>query len=83
LATAEQRAANVWKALLPHLPANALIRHLGHITSLGVLADQGARQRLLDRLEGIANARIHPVRLLIAAVVYAQGKGMRRPGGTA
>jgi Uncharacterized protein containing a von Willebrand factor type A (vWA) domain len=73
-----QNSRMVWQALLPDMPALALVRHLGYMTSLGVFEDRKALEEVLRRLEEIHRAPVHPVRLLLAATVYEMGKGTRR-----
>ncbi len=77
-----KRSAEVWEALLPNLPYKALVRNLGRLTELRVLAPASpstalAVLRLTDRTR-IENARVHPVALLSALAAY---KAQRRAVG--
>jgi 60 kDa SS-A/Ro ribonucleoprotein len=73
--------ADVWRAMLPFMGMTALIRNLGTLTELNVLAPLGSEMqsvvgRLTDR-EALAKARIHPFTVLNALSNYAAGKGLR------
>jgi 60 kDa SS-A/Ro ribonucleoprotein len=71
----------VWEALLPHMPQTAMLRNLGKMTAVGLLAPMSAAARLvasrLTDVERLRRARIHPVSVLSALRVYAQGRGER------
>lgn len=71
----------VWRAMLPTMPLNALIRNLGNMTRLGVFndsdyADEYATGKLMSDRE-LHKARIHPFNILNAAGTYESGKGFR------
>lgn len=71
----------VWRAMLPTMPLNALIRNLGNMTRLGVFndsdyADEYATGKLMNDGE-LKKARIHPFNVLNAAGTYESGKGFR------
>jgi len=72
---------DVWRALLPNLPLTALIRNLGRLSALGVLKPFGREEKIvLDRLndiEIIRKSRIHPMKIFVAAMQYATGRGLR------
>jgi 60 kDa SS-A/Ro ribonucleoprotein len=67
----------IWRALLPQMPMEAMIRNLGVMTSRGVLngmADE--TQVVIARLNDEAKlheARIHPIKVLAAMLTYASG----------
>jgi 60 kDa SS-A/Ro ribonucleoprotein len=72
-----KESAGVWEALLPDLSYKALVRHLGKMTALGVIAPFSeasaiAVARLIDRRR-IERARIHPIALLGALLAYRKG----------
>jgi 60 kDa SS-A/Ro ribonucleoprotein len=71
----------IWEALLEDMPQTALIRNLGKMTAVGVLAPASMAARevaaQLTDAERLARARIHPVALLSALRVYQQGHGER------
>ncbi|MFH2005719.1 MAG: TROVE domain-containing protein, partial [bacterium] len=73
--------AEVWEALLQHMPAGAMIRNLNKMTSVGLLTNtSGATARVretLSSLEALKRARIHPMAVLIALKTYASGRGFR------
>jgi 60 kDa SS-A/Ro ribonucleoprotein len=69
----------VWDALLAHMPMTAMIRNLGKMTSLGLIKSfSDAAKFVVNKLgdeKALKRARIHPLAVLIAQKVYAQGHG--------
>jgi 60 kDa SS-A/Ro ribonucleoprotein len=69
----------VWEALLDKMPLTAMVRNLGKMTSIGLLAPLSAASRVVaDRLADgayIRKSRVHPIAVLMAAKVYSQGRG--------
>ncbi|HEY1664045.1 MAG TPA: TROVE domain-containing protein [Verrucomicrobiae bacterium] len=69
----------VWEALLEHMPMTAMIRNLGKMTAIGLLKPfSDAKRRIVRKLRdetALKRARIHPLALLVAQKIYAQGKG--------
>jgi 60 kDa SS-A/Ro ribonucleoprotein len=69
----------VWEALLERMPVTAMIRNLGKMTSVGLLKPMSAAARLVVEKLGapavLKRARVHPLAVLIAEKVYAQGRG--------
>jgi 60 kDa SS-A/Ro ribonucleoprotein len=78
------RHAVVWEALLDRMPLGALVRNLGVMSKVGLLAPgSDAARMVVARLnEGTAlrRARVHPMGLLAALKTYAQGHGVRGSG---
>ena len=76
--------AVVWEALLERMPLTALIRNLGTMTKVGLIAPGAqATQKVVDRLsdhEVLRGARVHPIAVLVALKTYAQGRGMKGSG---
>lgn len=74
----------VWDALLQSMPMTAMIRNLGTLTKLGVVAPFSFGANLVvERLgnqERLNRARIHPMAVLTALVTYRNGHGMRGSG---
>ncbi len=70
----------VWAALLEKMPLGALLRNLGKLSSLGMTERYGedAKQIVekLTRGDALKKARLHPVVILGALNVYAQGRGV-------
>lgn len=71
----------VWEALLPQLPATALIRNLATLSRVGLLTPKGDATaavivRITDRA-ALRKARIHPIALLAALTTYASGRSAR------
>src|SRR5690242_1862614 len=71
--------AVVWEALLERMPMTAMIRNLGKMTSLGLLAPfSDAKRLIVQKLRDettLKRARIHPLAVLVAQKIYAQGHG--------
>ena len=71
--------AVVWGSLLERMPLTAMIRNLGKMTSLGVIAPfskaKGLIVRKLRDVAALKRARIHPFAVLVAQKIYAQGHG--------
>ncbi|HTI98840.1 MAG TPA: TROVE domain-containing protein [Dongiaceae bacterium] len=71
--------AKVWEALLERMPMTAMIRNLGKMTSLGLLAPfSNAKRLLVQKLRdetALKRSRIHPLAVLVAQKIYAQGHG--------
>ena len=71
----------IWEALLPQLGTTALLRNLGKMTEVGLLAPMSEAEavvaaRLTDA-GALRAARVHPLALLVALKTYAQGHGER------
>lgn len=69
----------VWEALLPNTPLMALVRNLGRLTSLGIIAPFSKWtgqivSRLLDE-EEVKRSKVHPLFLYNAAKIYMEGHG--------
>lgn len=73
--------ADVWAALLPHMPVEATIRNLSKMTTVGLIAPMSdAARQVADRLrdaERLRTARLHPIKALAALTTYSQGHGER------
>jgi 60 kDa SS-A/Ro ribonucleoprotein len=71
--------AIVWESLLERMPMTAMIRNLGKMTSLGLLAPFSEAKRFIVRKlrdeTALKRARIHPLAVLVAQKIYAQGHG--------
>jgi 60 kDa SS-A/Ro ribonucleoprotein len=69
----------VWDALLQRMPLTALVRNLGKMTAVGLVKPFSEAANLVIRKLGdealLKRARIHPLAVLIAQKVYAQGRG--------
>jgi len=75
----------VWEALLPNLGLTALIRNLGNLSKIGLLATD--RPDIIDSVivqitsqEGLRKARIHPIAVLTALMTYKNGHGVKGKG---
>lgn len=69
----------VWEALLERMPMTAMIRNLGKMTSLGLIKPfSDAKSQIVRKLKdetALKRARIHPLAVLVAQKIYAQGRG--------
>jgi 60 kDa SS-A/Ro ribonucleoprotein len=74
----------VWEALLPAMPLEAMVRNLATMTRVGLLKpNSNAERDICARLrdgKAITRARLHPVKLLAALLTYQRGKGVRGTG---
>lgn len=70
----------VWEALLDKMGAEAMIRNLGKMTSVGLIAPMSKASKLvaerLNNAEFLQGARLHPMKALVAMKTYAQGRGV-------
>ncbi len=71
--------AKVWEALLERMPMTAMIRNLGKMTSLGLFKPfSDAKKLVIRKLKdetALKRSRIHPLAVLVAQKIYAQGHG--------
>ena len=69
----------VWDALLQRMPLTALVRNLGKMSAIGLVKPfSEAAELVVRKLKDEAllkRARIHPLAVLVAQKVYAQGRG--------
>jgi 60 kDa SS-A/Ro ribonucleoprotein len=74
----------VWEALLAKMPMTALLRNLGVMARVGLLTPlSNAENLVVERLgnaDMLRKARVHPIAVLSALRVYAQGRGVRGHG---
>ena len=72
-------SAKVWEAILPDMGQTALLRNLGKMTSVGLFGPMGEMTKLAAKMladkDAIKRGRVHPMAILIASRVYAQGHG--------
>lgn len=79
LPTQALKEVEVWNALLPNTPPGALVRNLGRLTSIGLIAPMSdalrtVKEKLTDA-DGLKKARLHPMAVLIALSQYHTGHG--------
>jgi 60 kDa SS-A/Ro ribonucleoprotein len=71
----------VWEALLAKMPMTAMLRNLGVMARVGLLTPLSDAENLVVERLGNADllrkARVHPIAVLSALRVYAQGHGVR------
>lgn len=71
----------VWRALLPQTPPHALLRNLGVLTANGTITNGSPDAKLvcdaLTDAKRLRVARVHPFAVLLATLVYKQGRGVR------
>src|SRR5262249_6522179 len=74
-------SAEVWAGLLDEMPMTAMLRNLGTMSKVGLLTHGSEAARTVrDQLgdgERLRKARVHPLAVLAALKVYAQGHGER------
>lgn len=70
----------VWEALLNKMGVEAMVRNLGKMTSVGLIAPMSKASKLvaerLNNAELLQSARLHPMKILVAMKTYEQGRGM-------
>jgi len=73
--------AEVYKALLPHMPMTATIRSLSTMSKLGILKPLSEESYMvanrIDNKENLKNAKVHPISILAAYKTYFSGKGFK------
>lgn len=79
LPTEFQRDVDVWNALIPNMGTTALVRKLGQLTNVGLIAplSEGSKiviSKLTDS-ESLKRGRVHPITLLNAFNQYRKGAG--------
>ena len=72
---------DVWKALFPKMPLNALIRNLGKMSNVGLikpLSDitKDIVAKLGDK-DYLKKSRVHPMQILAAVLTYKSGHGAK------
>lgn len=77
--TEHLNSPEVWAALLEDMPPEAMLRNLGKMTAIGLVAplsDAANKVRaMLGDVERIKKARLHPLKILVALRTYQQGHG--------
>lgn len=76
----------VLRALLPKMPATALLRNLARLASRTLLTEREAIDYVCGRLrdiEWLRKARVHPFGVMLAMLVYRMGHSPARPGARA
>lgn len=69
----------VWEGLLERMPMTAMIRNLGKMTAIGLVQPfSDAKKWILRKLQdetALKRSRLHPLAVLVAQKIYAQGHG--------
>lgn len=69
----------VWEVLLQNMPLTAMIRNLAKMTAIGLVKPMSAAQKLITKrlkdTEYLRKSRVHPMQVLVATKIYAQGRG--------
>lgn len=77
--TEKLNTLEVWEALLQNMPMTAMIRNLAKMTAIGLLKPLSASAKLVQKrmkdVEYLRKSRIHPMQVLVATKIYAQGRG--------
>ena len=82
LPTEALNSPKVWRSLLVHMPLMALVRNLGKLSNVGVVApgrwvEIEHTVGMLTNRQKIRQSRIHPIQVLAALTTYSQGRGVR------
>jgi 60 kDa SS-A/Ro ribonucleoprotein len=77
-----KNSAKVWESALTDLPLGALVRNLGKLSSLGILAkgkfdEIGLVTKKLTDPTYVEQSRMHPLNALIAMKTYSMGHGVK------
>lgn len=76
-----KKSREVWEALLEKMPLHALLRQLGKLTNVGVVAPMSKGTKfVVDRLgdaEQLKKSRVHPVAILMTLLAYKEGHGTK------
>lgn len=78
--TEKLKEVKIWEALLPKMPLTAMIRNLGVMTANGTLKPLSKNLQHVEKLtehDYIRLTRVHPLSILVALKIYAQGHGMK------
>lgn len=77
--TEKLNSVEVWEALLQNMPLTAMIRNLAKMTAIGLVKPMSAAQKLVTKrlkdAEYLRKSRVHPMQVLVATKIYAQGRG--------
>jgi 60 kDa SS-A/Ro ribonucleoprotein len=76
-----KKSPKVWEALLAEMPLGAMVRNLGRMSSIGLLAPLSDASKIVcDRLgDGalVTKSLLHPIAFLSALRTYQSGHGVR------
>lgn len=76
-----KKSPAVWEALLEKMPMGAMLRNLGKLSNVGVLAPMSKAAKTVAARLGdqtrINKARLHPLAVLVAFNTYRSGHGVR------
>jgi 60 kDa SS-A/Ro ribonucleoprotein len=79
--TEHQKSPAVWEALLQKMPMTAMIRTLGRMGAIGLLAPlSNASRQIVAQLgnrELLRKSRVHPIQVLSALLTYGAGHGQK------
>lgn len=71
----------IWEALLPDLGLTALIRQLGRLSKIGLVAPMSAGTKAviskLSNGDDLVKSRVHPLNILTALYTYRMGHGLK------
>jgi len=81
LPTEALNKAEVWEVLLQDMPVHALVRNLGKMSEVGLIAPLSAGEKrameILGDGERLRRARLHPMQVLVALNTYRRGHGVK------
>ncbi len=75
------KQVSIWEALLENMPITALIRNLGKMASMGMHKSFSDTLKLtiakLSDVEAIKRSKVHPIQIMNAIIIYANGCGFK------
>lgn len=76
------RSKDVWLAMLPNTPANALLRNLGNLGKNGVINALSTGEKIVVGKLGDPEymRKAHPIDILTAIRIYGSGRGLKGDG---
>lgn len=80
LPTQALNCTEVWEALVPTLGLTAILRNMGKMGATGMTNHSTLKNLVQARIinhDEYRKARVHPMQVLLAATVYAAGRGVR------
>jgi len=82
LPTEFHQVPDIWSAMLPDMPLQAMLRHLNRLTAMGLLANNLCEHTkiVVEKLgsqEAIKKSRLHPMSILTTLGTYAKGQGIK------
>lgn len=75
---------DIWAAMLPSMGMDAMLRNLGNMSKIGLLAQFSDATKLVCEkfgdVETLRKSRLHPIKILVGYLTYKSGHGNRGSG---